>query len=123
VQQCTRALLAIAIPIARQVSVKNVTKYYASDFYPPKKPRQVFLPPGYGFSIWFECLISQFNGLTWQAGPISFVQWTDLANRSDKFYSAGSLDKAGEVSFVQWIDLTKQLKSVLFIGLISGGLT
>ena len=46
-----------------------------------------------------------------------------MTNRFDKFYSVGSLDKAGEVSFVQWIDLTKQLKSVLFIGLISGGLT
>ena len=46
-----------------------------------------------------------------------------MASRSDKFYSAGSLDKAGEVSFVQWIDLIKQVKSVLFIGLISGGLT
>ena len=93
-------------------------------FVPPKRPRQVFLPPGYGFAIWFEVVfISLFSGLTWQAGPISFVQWTDLANRSDKFYSAGSLDKAGEVSFVQWIDLTKQLKSVLFSGLFSGGLT
>ena len=48
-------------PIARQVSVKNVTKYYTSDFYPPKIPRQVFLPPGYGFAIWFKS-----GELTWQ---------------------------------------------------------
>ena len=59
-------------------------------FYPPKIPRQVFLPPGYGFAIWFECLISQFSGLTWQAGLISFIQQAHL---------------------------TKQVKSVLFSGL------
>ena len=32
-----------------------------SRFLPLKKPRQVFLPPGYGFAIWFKS-----GELTWQ---------------------------------------------------------
>ena len=46
-----------------------------------------------------------------------------MASRSDPLNSADPLDKAGYVSFIQWTDLIKQVMSVLFSGLFSGGLT